>query len=59
LGSNYPVVERALVEGDKPKEIESIPPIIPEEVFLGLFVFSLFISKIINKLEFWQGIRTG
>jgi len=26
---------------------------------LGLFVFSLFIPKIINKLKFWQGIKTG
>jgi len=26
---------------------------------LGLFVFSLFIPKIINKLKFWQGMRTG
>ena len=25
---------------------------------LGLFVFSLFIPKIINKLKFWQGIKT-
>jgi uncharacterized membrane protein YdjX (TVP38/TMEM64 family) len=26
---------------------------------LGLFVFSLFIPKIINKLKFWQGIKAG
>jgi uncharacterized membrane protein YdjX (TVP38/TMEM64 family) len=26
---------------------------------LGLFVFSLFIPKIINKLKFWRGIKTG
>jgi uncharacterized membrane protein YdjX (TVP38/TMEM64 family) len=26
---------------------------------LGLFVFSLFIPKIINKLKFWQGMKTG
>ena len=26
---------------------------------LGLFVFSLFIPKIINKLKLWQGIKTG
>jgi len=26
---------------------------------LGLFVFSLFIPKIINRLKFWQGIKTG
>jgi uncharacterized membrane protein YdjX (TVP38/TMEM64 family) len=26
---------------------------------LGLFVFSLFIPKIINKLKFWQGVKTG
>ncbi|MGD0828320.1 MAG: TVP38/TMEM64 family protein [Desulfobaccales bacterium] len=26
---------------------------------LGLFVFCLFIPKIINKLKFWQGIKTG
>lgn len=26
---------------------------------LGLFVFSLFIPKIINKLKFWQCIKTG
>ncbi len=26
---------------------------------LGLFAFSLFIPKIINKLKFWQGIKTG
>ncbi len=26
---------------------------------LGLFAFSLFIPKIINKLKIWQGIKTG
>jgi uncharacterized membrane protein YdjX (TVP38/TMEM64 family) len=26
---------------------------------VGLFVFSLFIPKIINKLKFWQGMKTG
>ncbi len=26
---------------------------------LGLFIFSLFIPKIINKLKFWPGIKTG
>src|SRR4030042_3911840 len=26
---------------------------------LGLFAFSLFIPKIINKLKFWQGIKDG
>jgi uncharacterized membrane protein YdjX (TVP38/TMEM64 family) len=26
---------------------------------LGLFAFSLFIPKIINRLKFWQGIKTG
>ncbi|MGA7562937.1 MAG: TVP38/TMEM64 family protein [Desulfobaccales bacterium] len=26
---------------------------------LGLFAFSLFIPKIINKLKFWQGLKSG
>ena len=26
---------------------------------LGLFVFSLFIPKIINKLKIWQGVKTA
>ncbi|MGA7577774.1 MAG: TVP38/TMEM64 family protein [Desulfobaccales bacterium] len=26
---------------------------------LGLFVFSLFIPKIINKLKFWRGLKSG